>query len=155
MDLKLLENALMKFALGLLLVAALLFIPAGTLHFWNAWALICALFVPMFIAGLVMLFKAPELLRRRLNAREKQAEQKGVIAWSGLMFVAAFVLAGLGFRFGWYMLPRWACLVFAGLFLLGYGLFGEVLRENEYLSRTVEVQKGQGSVSWTRACTES
>ena len=143
MDLKLLANALAKFALGLLLVAALLFIPAGTVHFWNAWALICALFIPMFIAGLLMFFKAPELLRRRLNAKEKQAQQKGVIAWSGLMFVAAFVLAGLGCRFGWYMLPRWVCLAFAGIFLLGYTLFGEVLRENEYLSRTVEVQEGQ------------
>ena len=143
MDLKLLANALAKFALGLLLVAALLFIPAGTVHFWNAWALICALFIPMFIAGLLMFFKAPELLRRRLNAREKQAGQKGVIALSGLMFAAAFVLAGFGYRFGWYMLPRWVCLAFVGIFLLGYTLFGEVLRENEYLSRTVEVQEGQ------------
>lgn len=143
MDLKLLANAVTKFTLGLLLVAALLFIPAGTLHFWNAWLLILVLFVPMFIAGLLMLFKAPELLRRRLNAREKQTGQKGVIALSGLMFAAAFVLAGLGWRFGWYMLPRRVCLLFAGLFLLGYALFGEVLRENEYLSRTVEVQEGQ------------
>ncbi len=143
MDVKLLANAVTKFALGLLLVAALLFIPAGTFRFWNAWLLILVLFVPMFIAGLVMLFKAPELLRRRLNARERQAEQKGVIAWSGLLFVTAFVLAGLGRRFGWYMLPRWISLVFAGVFLLGYCLFGAVLRENEYLSRTIEVQEGQ------------
>ena len=143
MDLKLLANALAKFALGLLLVAALLFIPAGTVHFWNAWALICALFIPMFLAGIFMFFKAPELLRRRLNMKERQAEQKGVIAWSGLLFAAAFVIAGLGYRFAWPMLPRGVCLVFAGVFLLGYALFAEVLRENEYLSRTVEVQAGQ------------
>ena len=143
MDAKLLANALTKFALGLLLVAALLFIPAGTLHFWNAWALILVLFVPMFIAGLVMMFKAPELLRRRLNAKEKQTEQKSVIAWSGLMFVAAFVLAGLGHRFGWYMLPRIVCILGVGWLLIGYGYFALVLMENEYLSRTVEVQEGQ------------
>ncbi len=143
MDLKLLANALTKFALGLLLVAALLFIPAGTLQFWNAWLLICVLFIPMFFAGIIMLFKAPELLRRRLNAKEKQTEQRGVIAWSGLVFVAAFVLAGLGYRFGWYILPRWVNWLSAFFFLIGYGYFGLVLRENEYLSRTVEVQKGQ------------
>ena len=120
MDLKLLANAMTKFALGLLLVAALLFIPAGTVHFWNAWALICALFIPMFIAGLLMFFKAPELLRRRLNAREKQAGQKSVIALSGLMFAAAFVLAGLGYRFGWYMLPRIVSIQGVGWFLIGY-----------------------------------
>ena len=142
-DMKLLANALTKFALGLLLVAALLFIPAGTVHFWNAWALIYALFIPMFIAGIFMFFKAPELLRRRLNAREKQAGQKGVIALSGLMFTAAFVLAGLGHRFGWYMLPRIVCILGVGWLLIGYGYFALVLMENEYLSRTVEVQEGQ------------
>lgn len=140
---KLLANAVAKFALGLLLVAALLFIPAGTVHFWNAWALICALFIPMFIAGLLMFFKAPELLRRRLNAGEKQAGQKGVIALSGLMFAAAFVLAGLGYRFGWYMLPRIVSVQGVGWLLIGYGYFGLVLMENEYLSRTVEIQEGQ------------
>ena len=143
MDGKLLTDALAKFTLGLLITALLLFVPAGTFRFWNAWLLIVVLFVPMFIAGLLMLFKAPELLRRRLNAREKQTEQKGVIACSGMMFIAAFVLAGLGRRFGWYMLPRWVSWQSAGIFLLGYGLFGAVLVENEYLSRTVEVQAGQ------------
>lgn len=143
MDTKLLSQALGKLGLGVVLVALLLFLPAGSLHFWNGWLLMAALFIPMLCAGLVMFFKAPALLRRRLNAKERQAEQKGVIAWSGLLFVAAFVLAGLGFRFGWYMLPRGACLGFALLFLIGYALFGEVLRENEYLSRTVEVQAGQ------------
>ena len=143
MDGKLVLQALGKIILGFLLTALLLFVPAGTLHYWNGWLLMAALFIPMLIAGFVMLFKAPELLRRRLNAKEKQTEQKGVIAWSGLLFAASFVLAGLGFRFGWPMLPRWASLVFTGVFLLGYALFGEVLRENEFLSRTVEVQDGQ------------
>lgn len=143
MDGKLLLQALVKFVLGFLLTGLLIFLPAGTLRFWNGWLLMAVLFIPMFLAGCVMLVKAPALLRRRLNAKEREAEQKGVIAWSGLLFVAAFLLAGFGYRFGWPMLPRWACLVFAGVFLLGYALFAEVLRENEYLSRTVEVQAGQ------------
>ena len=147
MDRELLRQALAKAILGFLLTALLLFLPAGTLHWWNAWLLMAVLFVPMLIAGLVMLFKAPELLRRRLNAKERQTEQKGVIAWSGLLFIASFLLAGFGFRFGWYMLPRAWCLLSAGVFLLGYALFGEVLRENEYLSRTVEVTEGQRVVS--------
>lgn len=147
MDRELLRQALGKLLIGVLLTALLLFLPAGTLHWWNAWLLMAVLFVPMLIAGLVMLFKAPELLRRRLNAQERQTEQKGVIAWSGLLFIASFLLAGFGFRFGWYMLPRAWCLLFAGVFLLGYALFGEVLRENEYLSRTVEVTEGQRVVS--------
>lgn len=147
MDIKLLRQALGKLLLGVLLTALLLFLPAGTLHWWNAWLLMAVLFLPMVIAGLVMYFKAPELLRRRLNAKEQQTEQKGVIAWSGLLFIAAFLLAGFGFRFGWYMLPRGVCLLFAGVFLLGYALFGEVLRENEYLSRTVEVTEGQRVVT--------
>ncbi len=147
MDRELLRQALGKLLLGVLLTALLLFLPAGTLHWWNAWLLMAVLFVPMLIAGLVMLFKAPELLRRRLNAKERQTEQKGVIAWSGLLFIASFLLAGFGFRFGWYMLPHAWCLLFAGVFLLGYALFGEVLRENEYLSRTVEVTEGQRVVS--------
>ena len=147
MDRELLRQALGKLLIGVLLTALLLFLPAGTLHWWNAWLLMAVLFVPMLIAGLVMLFKAPELLRRRLNAKERQTEQKGVIAWSGLLFIASFLLAGFGFRFGWYMLPRAWCLLSAGVFLLGYALFGEVLRENEYLSRTVEVTEGQRVVS--------
>ena len=147
MDKELLRQALGKLLLGVLLTVLLLFLPAGTLHWWNAWLLMAVLFVPMLIAGLVMLFKAPELLRRRLNAKERQTEQKGVIAWSGLLFIASFLLAGFGFRFGWYMLPRAWCLLSAGVFLLGYALFGEVLRENEYLSRTVEVTEGQRVVS--------
>ena len=143
MDTQLLKQALIKFSAGLLLVAALVFIPAGTLHYWQAWLLLCTLFVPMLIAGFVMLRKAPELLRKRLNAREQQAEQKYVLLLSGLMFIAAFLIAGFSRRFGWPMLPDWASWAAAAVFLLAYALFGEVLRENEYLSRTVEVQQGQ------------
>jgi len=143
MDKKLLKQALTKFLLGFVITALLIFIPAGSLDYWNGWLLLAVLFIPMFCAGLVMLFKAPALLRRRLNMRERQAEQKGVVAWSGLLFIAVFVLAGLGFRFGWPMLPRGVSLAFAIVLLVGYALFAEVLRENEYLSRTVEVQEGQ------------
>ena len=143
MDTRLLTQALGKVALGVVLVALLIFVPAGTVRFWNGWLLMLVLFIPMLAAGFVMYFKAPDLLRRRLNAKERQAEQKGVIAWSGVLFIAAFVLAGLGYRFSWPMLPRGWRLFFAAVFLIGYALFGEVLRENEYLSRTIEVQEGQ------------
>lgn len=139
----LLGQALGKYALGVALVALLLFLPAGTWHYPNGWLLMAVLFLPMLGAGLVMYRKAPALLQRRLNAKEKQGEQKWVIGLSGLLFTLAFVLAGLGFRFGWPQLPFPLCALFAAVFLLGYALFGEVLRENEYLSRTVEVQEGQ------------
>ena len=147
MDKKLLSQALIKFFSGLILMGLLLFLPAGTWDYWQAWLLVGVLFVPMFLAGLVMLFKAPELLRRRLNMREEQAEQKKVIALSGGMFIAAFLLAGFGRRFGWPVLPKWVSLLAAAIFLFGYCLFAEVLRENAYLSRTVEVQEGQELVS--------
>ena len=143
MDAKLLLQGLGKYVLGLLLTGLLIFLPAGSLRFWNGGLLMAVLFIPMLLVGLALFVKAPELLRRRLNAKEREREQKGVLAWSGLLFVGAFVIAGLGYRFGWFMLPRWACLIFAGVFLLGYALYAEVLRENEYLSRTVEVQAGQ------------
>lgn len=136
-------QAILKFACGLLLVGILLFLPAGSFSYWQAWLLIGILFAPMFLAGLVMMKKSPELLRKRLNAKEEQAEQKTVIALSGLMFLAAFVLAGLNFRFSWIVLPRWVPWTAAAVFLLGYGLYAEVLRENAYLSRTIEVQEGQ------------
>ena len=136
-------SAMAKFACGLLLVGLLLFLPAGSFAYWQGWLLIGILFVPMFAAGLVMMAKNPGLLRKRLNAREEQMEQKQVIAWSGLMFLAAFILAGLNFRFGWIVMPDWAVWTAAGLFLLAYLLYAEVLRENEYLSRTIEVQEGQ------------
>ncbi|MBQ6927389.1 MAG: isoprenylcysteine carboxylmethyltransferase family protein [Oscillospiraceae bacterium] len=143
MDAKLLLQALGKYVCGAALTALLVFLPAGTLRFWNGQLLMAVLFLPMLLLGCVMFVKAPALLRRRLNAKENEAEQKSVVAWSGLLFVAAFVIAGLGYRFGWPMLPRLVCLVFAGVFLLGYAFYAEVLRENEYLSRTVEVQAGQ------------
>ena len=143
MDRKLFASAMLKFFSGLLLVGLLVFLPAGSFSYWQGWLLMGILFVPMFLAGLVMMAKAPELLRRRLNAREEQGEQKQVIALSGLMFLAAFVLAGLNFRFGWLTLPRWLIWAAAGLFLLAYALYAEVLRENTWLSRTIEVQEEQ------------
>ncbi len=136
-------QAMVKFFSGLLLVGALLFLPAGTWDYWQAWLLIGILFVPMFVAGLVLMKKNPDLLRKRLNAKEEQAEQRTVIALSGLMFLAAFLLAGLNRRFGWCVLPAWASWAAAGVFLLAYALYAEVLRENAYLSRTIEVQEGQ------------
>ena len=139
----LLTQAMIKFLAGVVLVGALLFLPAGTLNYWQAWLLMGILFVPMFIAGLAMMKKNPDLLRKRLNAREKQGEQKEVVALSGLMFLAAFVLAGLNERFCWIPLPAWIPWVAAGVFLIAYAFYAEVLRENTYLSRTIEVQENQ------------
>ncbi len=143
MNRELFWKAMIKFFSGLLLVGALLFLPAGSFAYWQAWLLIGILFVPMFAAGLVMMARNPDLLRKRLNAKEEQTEQKQVIAWSGLMFLAAFVLAGLNFRFRWMVMPRWTVWTAAGVFLLAYLLYAEVLRENTYLSRTIEVQENQ------------
>ena len=143
MDPLLLKQAITKFLSGLILVGLLLFLPAGTFAFPQAWRLIVILFVPMFIAGLIMMKKNPDLLRKRLNAKEEQAEQKTVIALSGLMFLASFVAAGLNFRFGWIKLPEWVSYAACVLFLIGYALFAEVLRENAYLARTVAVQEDQ------------
>ena len=143
MDGELFRSAMLKFGSGLLLVGLLLFLPAGSFAYWQGWLLIGILFAPMFAAGLVMMAKNPELLRRRLKAKEEQGEQKRVIALSGLMFVTSFVLAGLNHRFGWLILPRWVVWTAAGLFLLAYVLYAEVLRENVWLSRTVEVQEHQ------------
>ena len=143
MDAKLFSQAIVKFVSGLLLVGLLLFLPAGTFAFWQAWLLMGILFVPMFLAGLVMMQKSPTLLRKRLDAREAQSEQRAVIALSGLMFLAAFIVAGLNFRFGWIVMPAWVSYVSAVVFLLAYGLYAEVLRENVWLSRTVEVQENQ------------
>ena len=140
---KLFIQAMSKFFLGLALVCLLLFLPAGTLRYWNGWLLILLLFVPMFLAGLVMMRKNPELLKKRLNAKEEENEQKQVIALSALMFLAAFLLAGFNFRFGWLVMPRALVWAAAILFLIGYALYAEVLRENAYLSRTIEVQEDQ------------
>ena len=143
MEKGLFTQAITKFSGGLVIVGLLLFLPAGSLHFWQAWLLMGILFVPMLIAGLVMLGRNPALLRKRLDAKEKESEQKTVVALSGLLFIASFVVAGLNWRFQWWVLPSWAVWVAAGLFLLSYLLYAEVLRENTYLSRTIEVQENQ------------
>ncbi len=136
-------QALGKFLLGVAIIGLLLFLPAGSLRYWQGWLLMGILFVPMFCAGLVMIAKNPELLRKRLNAKEEEKEQKMVVKLSGLLFIAAFVVAGLNWRFGWCVLPDWAVWVSVGLFLICYLLYAEVLHENTYLSRTIEVQKNQ------------
>ena len=140
---KLFVQAVTRFLAGLFIVGLLLFLPAGTFAFWQAWLLIFILFVPMFIAGLILMKKSPDLLRKRLNAKEEQTEQKTVILLSGLMFLAAFIAAGLNFRFGWFSLPGAVSFAAAIVFLLAYVLYAEVMRENAYLSRTVEVQENQ------------
>lgn len=139
----LLPQALTKFFLGLILMGALIFLPAWSLHYWQGWLLIGILFIPMFIAGLVMLVKNPELLQKRLNAKEGEKEQKTVVALSGILFIAAFVVAGLNWRFQWLVLPNWGVWTAASIFLACYLLYAEVLRENTYLSRTIEVQEHQ------------
>ena len=143
MDGKLFSQAIVKYVSGIVLLGVLLFLPAGTFAWWQAWLLLGILFIPMGIAGFVMMAKAPDLLRKRLNVDEGESEQKTVIALSGLMFLAAFVLAGLGARFGWFQLPAWVSWAAAIVFLVAYALYAEVMRENAYLSRTVEVQDGQ------------
>ena len=140
---KLIIDGLVKLTAGILLTGALTFIPAGTLNFWQGWVLLGTLFIPMFIAGLVMIAKSPDLLRKRLNAKEKQTEQKTVVALSGLMFIAAFVLAGLNFRYGWMPMPPVLTWIAAAIFLAGYVMYAEVMKENAYLSRTIEVQENQ------------
>ena len=139
----LLKDALIKIAFGIVAMGLLLFLPAGTIHWPDGWLLMIILFVPMFFAGLVMYAKAPDLLRSRLRAKETQSEQKDVIKYSGLMFLAAFIIAGLNFRFQWIMMPRPIVWIGVVIFLLAYCLFGEVLRENQYLSRVIEVQEDQ------------
>ena len=136
-------QAITKFSGGLVIVGLLLFLPAGSLHFWQAWLLMGILFVPMLIAGLVMMGRNPDLLRKRLDAKEKESEQKTVVALSGLLFIASFAVAGLNWRFQWWVLPSWTVWVAAVLFQLSYLLYAEVLRENTYLSRTIEVQENQ------------
>ena len=143
MDKRLLKQALVKFFLGVILLGVLIFVPAWSLRYWQGWLLMGILFVPMFVAGLAMMARNPDLLRKRLNAKEQEEEQKTVVKLSGLLFIAAFVVAGLNWRFGSWVLPDWAVWVAAGLFLASYLLYAEVLRENTYLSRTIEVQENQ------------
>ena len=140
---KLLISALIKFTCGLALVGLLIFLPAGTLCFPGGWLLMGLLFVPMLIAGFVMFFKSPEFLAKRLDAKEKQSAQKGVLAFSGLMFIGGFVVAGLDFRFSWSAVPAWVVITASVLFLVAYALYAEVMRENAYLSRTIKVEEGQ------------
>jgi len=143
MNAKLFIQAIAKVISGILLVGALLFLPAGSFLYWNAWLQMGILFIPMIVAGFVMMKKSPELLQKRLNAKEEQSEQKTVIILSGLMFLASFIIAGLNFRFKWIVLPDWIVYAATALFLIGYIIYAEVLRENVYLSRTVEVQENQ------------
>lgn len=143
MNTKLFFQAFGKFFFGLLLVGLLLFVPAGTINYPNAWLLIGILFVPMLVAGIVMMFRDPELLKKRLNAKEKEKGQKAVLVLSGLMFLAAFIVAGLNFRFQWIVIPSWLVYTSAAVFLAAYLMYAEVLRENAYLSRTIEVQDNQ------------
>lgn len=140
---KLFIEAIIKFTAGLILVGLLVFLSAGTFGYWQGWLFMGILFVPMFIAGLVMLAKNPNLLRSRLDAKEEQKDQDLVVKLSGLMFLAGFIVAGLGIRFGWYILPKGVVIAAAAAFLFAYVLYAEVLRENTYLSRTIEVQEGQ------------
>ena len=143
MNKHLLIQALVKILAGIALVGSMVFLPAGSFAYWQGWLLMSVLFVPMFIAGIFMLVKNPELLRKRLNAKEKESEQKTVVALSGLLFIISFVTAGLNWRFDWCLLPDWAVWTAASLFILSYILYAEVLRENVYLSRTIEIQDGQ------------
>ena len=143
MSAKLFFSALIKFLLGVILVGALIFLPAGTFHFFGGWLLMGILFIPMFVAGVVMMFTNPSLLESRLDAKEERKEQDIVVKLSGLMFVVGFVLSGLGIRFGWYTLPKPAVYIGAALFLVAYILYAEVLRENTYLSRVIKVQENQ------------
>ena len=140
---KLLFESITKFTCGLLLVGLLIFLPAGTLQYTYGWLFVGLLFVPILIAGFVMLAKSPEFLKKRLDAKEKQGTQKGIVAISGLMFIAGFVVAGLDFRFGWSNMPTWVVITASALFLVAYALYAEVMRENAYLSRTIKVEEGQ------------
>ena len=140
---QLLIQAIFKTGSGAILMGLMLFLPAGTVHYWNAWLLLAILFLPMLVVGIVLMRKAPDLLRKRLNTKETESDQITVIIGSSAMFVSGFILAGLDFRFGWLPLPRWVSIAAAVVFLIAYALYVEVLRENAYLSRTVEIQENQ------------
>lgn len=143
MNIKLFLQAIIKFLLGVLIMGLLLFIPANTINYWNGWLFMGLLFIPMFIAGIIMMIKSPELLKKRLNAKEKENEQKQVILYSGLMFLAGFIIAGLNYRYSWIVIPNSVVIIASVIFILAYILYAEVLRENAYLSRTIEVQENQ------------
>ncbi len=143
MDIKLFFQAILKFILGVLIIGLLLFVPAKTINYWNGWLFMVLLFIPMFIAGIVMMIKSPDLLRKRLNAKEKENEQEQVILFSGLMFLSGFIIAGLNYRYSWIIIPKPVVIISSVIFILAYILYAEVLRENVYLSRTIEVQENQ------------
>ena len=143
MNMKLFFQAIIKFALGVLITGTLLFIPANTIYYWNGWLFMGLLFVPMFIAGIILMLKNPELLKKRLNAKENENEQKQVVVFSGLMFLVGFIIAGLNYKYNWIIIPNIVVIVSSILFILAYILYAEVLRENTYLSRTIEVQENQ------------
>ena len=136
-------QAISRYLLGLLLFSAFLFIPAGTINYWNGWLLMGILFIPMFITGVILMTKNPDLLRKRLKTKEKESQQKSVLSFAALMFICGFAVAGLDYRYGWMVLPKWVSIVAAVIFEFGYLMYAKVLRENTYLSRTVEVQKNQ------------
>lgn len=143
MENKILLEAITKYILGLLIVILLIFIPAGTINYFNGWLLICLLFIPMFIAGIIMYIKNPKLLKSRLNIKEKEAEQKIVVFISGLMFIVGFIIAGFNYRFNWIILPNIVIIISSIIFIIMYILYAKVLRENMYLSRTIEVTDNQ------------
>ena len=143
MDIKLFIQAIIKYIFGVLIVGCLIFLPASTLSFWNGWLFMSLLFIPMFIAGIILMIKNPELLRKRLNAKEKENAQKMVLLFSSLMFLSGFIVAGLNFKYQWFILPNSVVIVSSVLFVIAYLLYAEVLRENTYLSRTIEVQENQ------------
>jgi len=143
MDKKLFIQAIGKFFSGIFMLSLLLLLPAGTVFYWNAWLLIGILFIPMFIVGIILMFSNPELLRKRLKVKEKETEQKSVIISGGLMFICGFIVAGLDYRYQWSVLPKWLVIVATVIFFAGYLMYAEVLRENRYLSRTVEIQESQ------------
>ena len=143
MNIKLFLQAIIKYIFGVLIVGSLLFIPAKSFEYWNGWLFMGLLFIPMFVAGIILMIKNPELLRKRLNAKEKESEQKWVILFSGLMFIAVFIVAGLNYRYKWIEIPNAITIISSILFVIAYILYAEVLRENTYLSRTIEIQENQ------------
>ena len=140
---KLLLSAIIKFSFGIIFVSLLLFLPAGTLNYFNAWLFMSLLFIPMFILGIFLFIKSPELLEKRLNAKEKEKTQKGVVGFSAILFLASFLIAGFDYRFDWSVIPMWCVILASVILLVSYGMYAEVMRENIYLSRTIEVQENQ------------
>ena len=136
-------KAIIRYISGVILVGILLFVPAGTLNYWNAWLFMGILFVPMLIAGIILMLKNPMLLKSRLDVKEKEKDQKYVILYSGLMFLSGFIIAGLNYRFSWIIIPNIIVIISLILFVISYILYAEVLRENTYLSRTIKVQENQ------------